>query len=61
MSVQSKDEVVKRLTQEVTDIIIDAVEALEQGQSTAYARSRLREISRRLTELEFEFRGGCSW
>jgi len=51
----------RELEREATRIISEAIRALEKGQSTAYARSQLRELSRRLTELEFEYRGGCSW
>jgi hypothetical protein len=61
MAAASKEQFEKSLKQEVTDIIEDAVKALKSGQSTAYARSRLREVSRRLTELEHEYKGGCSW
>lgn len=61
MRVASREQAVKELKDEVTEIITGAVQALERGQTTSYARSRLREVERRLTELEFEYRGGCSW
>lgn len=56
-----KELIAKELTQEVTEIVSCAIQALEKGQSTAYARSQLREVVRKLLELEFEYRGGCSW
>lgn len=61
MRAPSKERVAKELAEEVTNIVVGAVEALEEGQSTALARSRLKEVSRKLTQLEFEYRGGCSW
>ena len=61
MAVATKEQFEKSLKLEVADIIEDAVKALKAGQSTAYARSRLKEINRRLQELEFEFKGGCVW
>jgi group I intron endonuclease len=57
----TKEAIVKELTREVTAIIAVAVQALEKGQSTTYARSQLKEVERRLKLLEFEYRGGCSW
>ena len=61
MHVKHKDQITEALVQEVTEIIVAAIQALEKGQSTAYARTQLKEVARRLQELEFEFRGGCSW
>jgi hypothetical protein len=57
----SKDALAKELKREVGDIITGAFEALEKRQSTRYARAQLREVERKLKELEFEFSGGCSW
>lgn len=57
----SKEQLIRELTKDVANIVISAVEALESGCSTAYARNQLREMSRRLQMLEQEYRGGCSW
>jgi hypothetical protein len=56
-----RDQIVKELTQEVTEIVWNAVQALEAGQSTALARLQLKEVCRRLSALEWEYRGGCNW
>ena len=61
MRAQFDSPVAKQLKSEVVEIIDSAIRALEAGQSTALARNQLREVSRRLTELELEYRGGCSW
>lgn len=61
MHVQSEKPIAKELKEEVTEIIDCAIRALEAGQSTVLARSQLREVGRKLTELEFEFKGGCNW
>jgi hypothetical protein len=57
----AKEQIAKDLTKEVTNIITDAVSALEKGQSTNYARLQLREVERKLQALEWEYKGGCSW
>lgn len=57
----SKEQVAKKLERDVVEIVSDAIRALEMNQSTAYARSQLKEVERRLKQLEFEYRGGCSW
>lgn len=57
----SKDALAKELKREVGDIITCAFEALEKRQSTRYARAQLREVERKLKQLEFEYQGGCSW
>lgn len=61
MPVASKEQIRKQLKQEVSEIITDAIRALEKGQSTTYARTRLQDIERRLIQLEFEYKGGCLW
>jgi hypothetical protein len=48
------------LAQESVHVIQQALESLEHGGDTTTARSKLREIARRLTELEWEYRG-CGW
>jgi hypothetical protein len=58
---QSEKPIAKELKEEVTEIINGAIRALEAGHSTTLARSQLKEVSRRLLELEFEFKGGCNW
>jgi len=61
MRVQSEKKISKQLKEECADIIESAFRALEAGQSTALAQQQLREVSKRLTDLEFEYKGGCSW
>jgi hypothetical protein len=61
MRVRSEKPIARELREKVADIIEDAIRALEAGQSTALARSQLREVSRKLSELEFEYKGGCYW
>lgn len=55
------EEIRKELQREAKDAVNDAMRALENGQSTDYAQSRLKEIGNRLRLLEDEYRGGCSW
>jgi hypothetical protein len=58
---RTRDQLTAELTAEVVEIVHGAVDALMTGRSTADVRSQLREMSRRITELEFEFKGGCRW
>jgi hypothetical protein len=48
------------LAQESVQVIQQALDSLERGGDTTTARSKLREIARKLTQIEWEYRG-CGW
>jgi hypothetical protein len=50
----------KELAQESVQVIQQALDSLERGGDTTTARSKLREIARKLTEIEWEYKA-CGW
>ncbi len=49
-----------QLARECVSAIQSAYESLENGGDVHQARSKLKDIARKLTDLEWEYRG-CTW
>jgi hypothetical protein len=48
------------LARDAVQVIQQALDSLERGGDTTTAKSKLREIARKLTEIEWEYKG-CGW
>jgi group I intron endonuclease len=58
---KTRDQVANELAQEAAQIVLAAVNEIKAGRSITSVKYQLREIARKLTELEWNLRGGCSW